>query len=62
MGVDVPESADTRFGGGAGRPVSPVGLTAALGSTGVLVAASVIGMVLAFAEKNPCREIGRAHV
>src|SRR6478752_8881022 len=55
MGVDVPESADTRFGGGAGRPVSPVGLTAALGSTGVLVAASVIGMVLAFLEKPPCR-------
>jgi hypothetical protein len=55
MGVDVPESADTRFGGGAGRPVSPVGLTAALGSTGVLVAASVLGMVLAFAEKSPCR-------
>ena len=55
MGVDVPESADTRFGGGAGRPVSPVGLTAALGSTGVLVAASVLGMVLAFLEKSPCR-------
>ena len=55
MGVDVPESADTRFGGGAGRPVSPAGLTAALGSTGVLVAASVIGMVLAFLEKTPCR-------
>jgi hypothetical protein len=55
MGVDVPESADTRFGGGAGRPASPVGLAATLGSTGVLVAASVLGMVLAFAEKNPCR-------
>ena len=55
MGVDVPESADTRFGGGAGRPASPVGLAAALGSTGVLVAASVLGMVLAFAEKIPCR-------
>src|SRR6478735_2238129 len=55
MGVDVPESADTRFGGGAGRPVSPVGLTAALGSTSVLLAASVLGMVLAFVEKTPCR-------
>ena len=55
MGVDVPESADTRFGGGAGRPASRVGLAAALGSTGALVAASVLGMVLAFAEKNPCR-------
>ena len=55
MGVDVPESADTRFGGGAGRPARRVGLAAALGSTGALVAASVLGMVLAFAEKNPCR-------
>ena len=57
MGVDVPESADTRFGGGADRsgPVGPAGLAAALGSTGVLVAASVLGMVLAFAEKSPCR-------
>ena len=43
MGVDVPESADTRFGGGAGRPASPLGLAAALGSTGVLVTASVLG-------------------
>src|SRR6266496_1810200 len=55
MGVDVPESADTRFGGGAGRPASRVGLAAALGSTGALVAASVLGMALAFAEKTPCR-------
>src|SRR2546429_9043278 len=55
MGVDVPESADMRFGGGARRPASPVGLAAVLGSTGVLVAASVLGMVLAFAEKSPCR-------
>src|SRR5690349_12831985 len=58
MGVDVPESADTRFGGGAERPVGPArpaGLAAALGSTGVLVAASVLGMVLAFVEKSPCR-------
>ena len=55
MGVDVPESADTRFGGGAERPAGPVGLAAALGSTSVLLAASVLGMVLAFAEKSPCR-------
>ncbi len=55
MGVDVPESADTRFGGGAGRPASRVGLAAAIGSTGALVAASVLGMALAFAEKTPCR-------
>src|SRR2546428_8581343 len=57
MGVDVPESADARFGGGAERsgPAGPVGLTAALGSTSVLLAASVLGMVLAFAEKSPCR-------
>src|SRR5215475_9529066 len=57
MGVDVPESANTRFGGGADRsgPVGPAGLAAALGSTGVLLAASVLGMVLAFAEKAPCR-------
>src|SRR5438876_2834851 len=57
MGVDVPESADTRFGGGAERsgPAGPVGLAAAFGSTSVLVAASVLGMVLAFAEKSPCR-------
>src|SRR5580704_10926098 len=57
MGVDVPESADTRFGGGAERsgPAGPAGLAAALGSTSVLVAASVLGMVLAFAEKSPCR-------
>src|SRR5207247_10428014 len=56
-GGDGPESAETRFGGGAqrSRPAGPVGLAAALGSTGVLVAASVLGMVLAFAEKSPCR-------
>src|SRR5689334_4815957 len=55
MEVDVPESADMRFGGGARRPGSPVGLAAVLGSTAVLVAASLLGMVLAFAEKVPCR-------
>src|SRR6516165_6883876 len=57
MGVDVPESANTRFDGGAERsgPAGPAGLAAALGSTGVLVAASLLGMVLAFAEKSPCR-------
>ena len=57
MGVDVPESANTRFGGGAERsgPVGPAGLAAVLGSTGVLVAASLLAMVLAFAQKLPCR-------
>ena len=56
MGVDVPESANTRFGGGErSGPAGPVGLVAALGSTSVLLAASVLGMVLAFAEKSPCR-------
>ena len=57
MGVDVPEPANTRFDGGAERsgPVGPAGLAAALGSTGVLVAASLLGMVLAFAQKSPCR-------
>ena len=55
MGVDVPESANARFGGGAERPARPAGLAAALGSTSVLVVASVLGMVLAFAEKFPCR-------
>jgi uncharacterized membrane protein len=55
MGVDLPESANTRVGGGAERPAGTAGLAAALGSTGVLVAASVLGMVLAFAEKSPCR-------
>jgi uncharacterized membrane protein len=48
---DAPESADTRFTGRAARP----GLAVAFGSTAVLAAASVIGMVLAFAEKYPCR-------
>src|SRR5580704_2226339 len=57
MGVDVPESADTRFGGGGERsgPAGPAGRAAALRSTSVLLAASVLGMVLAFAEKSPCR-------
>ena len=40
-------------GSAASRPVTP--LAAALGSTTVLLAASVLGMVLAFAEKWPCR-------
>ena len=57
MGVDVPQSPNTRFGGGAERsgPVGPAGLAAVLGSTGVLVAASLLGMVLAFVQKSPCR-------
>jgi uncharacterized membrane protein len=57
MGVDAPGSTNTRFGGGAGRPrpARPAALAVALGSTGVLLAASVLGMVLAFAEKYPCR-------
>jgi uncharacterized membrane protein len=57
MGVDVPESRNTRFEGGAGRPGStgPLTLAAVLGSTSVLIAASVFGMVLAFVAKAPCR-------
>ena len=57
MGVDAPGSTNTRFGGGAERsgPGRPAALAAALGSTGVLLVASVLGMVLAFAEKYPCR-------
>jgi uncharacterized membrane protein len=57
MGVDAPGSANTRFGGGAERsgPLGPGALAAALGSTSVLLAASVLGVVLAFAEKAPCR-------
>jgi Glycosyltransferase family 87 len=57
MGVDVPEPANTPFGGGAERsgPARSVGLAAALGSTSVLLAVSVLGMVLAFVEKSPCR-------
>jgi uncharacterized membrane protein len=57
MGVDAPGSTNTRYGGGAERPgpAKPVTLAAVLGSTGVLLAASVLGMVLAFAEKSPCR-------
>ena len=56
MGVDAPGSTNTRFDGEAGRPgpARPAAL-AALGSTGVLLAASALGMVLAFAEKSPCR-------
>jgi uncharacterized membrane protein len=57
MGVDAPGSASTRFGGGAepSGSVRPGSLIAVLGSTTVLVAASVVGMLLAFAEKTPCR-------
>jgi uncharacterized membrane protein len=60
MGVDAPGSANTRFGGGTGPSGSAgsgpwTSLTAALGSTIVLASASVLGMVLAFAEKSPCR-------
>ena len=57
MGVDAPGSMNTRFGGEAGRsgPARSAALAAALGSTGVLLVASVLGMVLAFAEKVPCR-------
>jgi uncharacterized membrane protein len=60
VGVDAPGSANTRFGGGTGpsgsaAPGPWTSLAAALGSTTVLLAASVLGMVLAFAEKSPCR-------
>jgi len=55
MGVDAPGSTDTRFGGGAERPARSSILAAALGSGSVLLAASVLAMVLAFAEKAPCR-------
>ena len=57
MGVDAPGSTNTRFDGGAERsgPHGPGTLAVALGSTSVLLAASVLGMVLAFAEKSPCR-------
>jgi len=57
MGVDAPRSTDTRFDDGAEgpRPAGPGALAVALGSTSVLLAASVLAMVLAFAEKLPCR-------
>jgi Glycosyltransferase family 87 len=52
MGVEnAPRSAHPRLAGRTARP----GLAVALGSTTVLVTASVLGMVLAFAEKYPCR-------
>jgi uncharacterized membrane protein len=52
MGVeDAPGSTNTRFTGRAAGP----GLAVVLGSTAVLAAASVLGMVLAFADKYPCR-------
>jgi hypothetical protein len=54
MGVDdTPRPLNTRLGGRAAAGRGP--LVLALGSTGVLLAASVLGMVLAFAEKYPCR-------
>jgi len=60
MGVDAPGSANTRFGGGAEpsgsvRPGPSGSLVAALGGTAVLLAASMAGMLLAFAQKLPCR-------
>jgi uncharacterized membrane protein len=57
MGVDAPGSTNARRDGGAERsgPVGPGTLAIALGSTGVLLTAAVLGMVLAFAEKAPCR-------
>jgi uncharacterized membrane protein len=57
MGVDAPGSANTRFGGEAERPdpAAPSTLAIALGSGSVLLAASLLAMVLAFAEKVPCR-------
>ncbi len=57
MGVDAPGSMDTWSGGGAEPSGSarPASLVAALGSTVVLLTAAVAGMVLAFAEKSPCR-------
>jgi hypothetical protein len=52
MGVDdAPGSTNTQF---TGRVAGP-GLAVAFGSTVVLAVASVLGMVLAFAEKYPCR-------
>jgi uncharacterized membrane protein len=57
VGVDAPGSMDTWSGGGAEPSGSarPASLVAALGSTVVLLTAAVAGMVLAFAEKSPCR-------
>jgi uncharacterized membrane protein len=57
MGVDVPRPTNTRYDDGAedSGPAGPVTLAVALGSTSTLLAASVLGMVLAFAEKFPCR-------
>jgi uncharacterized membrane protein len=58
MGVDdTPRPLDTRFGGRT-APAGRSTLLLALGSTSVLLAASVFGMVLAFAEKYPCRSGG----
>jgi uncharacterized membrane protein len=48
----VEDTPGTRFGGRASRPFD---LVVALGSTSVLLAASLLAMLLAFAEKMPCR-------
>src|ERR1700677_859185 len=48
---DAPGSTDAQLEGRRARPAFAV----ALGGTSVLVAASVLSMVLAFAEKVPCR-------
>jgi Glycosyltransferase family 87 len=57
MGVDAPGSTNARLGGGAEHPgpAKPFTWAAVLGGASVLVAASVFAMVLAFAEKAPCR-------
>src|SRR5262249_20251633 len=56
MGVDAPGSTNTRFDGEAGRSGPPrPAVLAALGSTGALLAATVLGMVFAFPEQPPCR-------
>ena len=58
MGVDAPgvgEYAVRRRSRAFRLRPAPASLVAALGSTTVLLAASVVGMLLAFAEKSPCR-------
>lgn len=56
--MDASRSAQARYDGGAGhsRPGRTAALAAALGSTSVLAGASVLAMLLAFAEKVPCRD------
>ena len=51
---DAHRTAGPRSDGGAARS-GPSALLIALGSTSVLLSASLFGMVLAFAEKYPCR-------